>query len=93
MKFKVGQRVRLVYREPGVKCGPTLIPIGTEGTIVSLGYPLTWNMRWDGYGERHSNGRRFGANECSLAPLTDPGFESFMERIQKPLTKPEWEAA
>lgn len=87
MKFKVGQRVRVAQVN---RFGCAHPAIGSVGTILGPDHMglYEYAVRHDSEGDNHHYHDGF-----ELSPLTDPGFESFMERIQKPLTKPEWEAA
>lgn len=87
--FYVGQRVRLIshfgipYRRPGVQT----VPVGTEGVIVGGAYihsvtrELVYSVDFAGHG--------FTRACCpeSLAPLTDPKADQFIEWVKK--IKPE----
>lgn len=79
--FKAGDRVRKIAHHP--LAGHNFIPLGTEGTIVSAGWPAKWNMAWDGHGELHPCGSHWGADDFQLAPLTDPAADAFLERMKK----------
>ena len=72
--FKVGQRVRIVYSKWGLEGRETIIH-----RIPSL--------RADSDCDFFLDGERWAANFSSLAPLTDPGADAFIERIKK--LKPE----
>ena len=74
--FKVGQRVRIIGG-PFVGSEATVLGIwrnkaGEECPFVS--YP--WSVRLD-------TGYEGPYMACELAPLTDPGAESFLSRIKK----------
>lgn len=86
--FKVGQRVKRVA-DPDLilPASSTTMPIGREGTVIVGSVPGHVCVQPDG-----------GANywHCypeTLAPLTDPSADAFMERLKKlgrePVNSPE----
>jgi hypothetical protein len=69
--FKVGQRCKYVSGLLSPK-----LPIGAEGTVAgfnSFGYTVNFDLYEDGW-EVYST---------SIAPLTDPGADAFIERIKR----------
>ena len=75
--FKPGQRVKRIAQ------GVINVPIGSIGTVTdAVGYSGDVGVKWDSWS---------GDTRCfmrhTLAPLTDPGADAFIERIKK--LKPE----
>jgi hypothetical protein len=78
-QFHVGQRVKRIKTGPGEVNGFLLhsAPLGAEGVVVSI----------DGDGDCDV---KFDAEPCALtcyrwtlAPLTDPAADAFLERMKK----------
>jgi len=90
--FKVGRRVKKIANAPEGQAGwiyPASVPLGAQGTVGAL--PGTWGGgRDDTYGIEYDGLTAnvkpfFAATPEMLSPLTDPGFDAFLERIQKPI--------
>ncbi len=90
--FKVGQRVKNITDDSPIgghdEDSTTFIPIGAEGTInegpvIVDGYVA--------YGVNFDCDPDLAGVWCAyfeLAPLTDPGFDAFMERVMQPIKEP-----
>lgn len=103
--FKVGQRVKKIAKHDGGGKAfqwPIRVPLGALGTVIkglSLVEPinglrpeLVYTVAFDGI---HS-GYGLGGYSCAphtLAPLTDPKADEFIERVKKWKPEPEPVAA
>lgn len=75
--FKVGQRVKRVSH-PTTSANDTPMPIGATGTVLRpVDAVGCVRVRAD------SDGLSWGCMAYTLAPLTDPGADAFIERIKK----------
>lgn len=93
--FKVGQRVRVIE--------PRSIHYGKEGSVMGFStgpffsninggafmHGPFYRVRIDGYGELTRNGRRLCFPPHSLAPLTDPKADAFIESLKKLAREPQ----
>lgn len=84
--FKVGQRVRIIGLFPATE---TRTLLGKEGTIVTTYISRIgthgWAVSVDGMHNPNMEGGRFFFINSQLAPLTDPGFDAFMQSVLKPV--------
>ena len=86
MIYKPGQRVRKVAatlpkdrinQVPGWACPP----VGTEGTVIVVHREGSCGVAFDGY-PTHPNFDYWYAPIYTLAPLTDPSADSFLETVK-----------
>lgn len=79
-KFRVGQRVRVVWIEPNATWHMQHV-LGKEATVIGRFHDL-WAIDVDGVGTQTPFGpARFFDRQ--LAPLTDPKADEFIENIRK----------
>jgi hypothetical protein len=91
MNFKVGQRVKRIRNPEPSSIGP---PVAAEG-VVTRTDSLVW-VKFDQPYPWFSGGniRDYGCELGTIAPLTDPQADAFIERIKKlkpydePVVKP-----
>lgn len=87
--FKPGQRVRI--RKDATQVQPDCLDVpGKEGVLL---HPYGGVFRFPGRPEWVVNviGHQYPeviVPEEYLSPLTDPGFEQFMDRVMKPINEP-----
>jgi hypothetical protein len=95
-KFKVGQRVRINCPHSsvhGMEATIWAIRRGNwaEGTLERWMSPTetAYRVNVDGVGKHADNGWDYRAFPAyRLLPLTDPGFDAFMEKVMKPIKEP-----
>ncbi len=88
--YKVGQRVRKVrlLKKADETYHFTQVPVGTEGVIRGRDDDGLWLVEYVGYKPRPAYQAHFKAFSYQLEPLTDPGFDAFMERVMQPIKEP-----
>lgn len=88
MKFKVGDRVRIVFDGPLFGKQATVLEsingvwIGDD-FVAGQGFDIGYRLNVDGYGGHHPRGRRVTYEAHDLRPLTDPNATKFIEEMNK----------
>lgn len=79
MNFKVGQRVKRIANPRLLNADNTTMPVGMTGVVVARAdHTGHIPVLPDGF-----LGRPWGCEPETLAPLTDPKAEAFLESIRK----------